>query len=279
MDYYELKIVLNPNTEENRDIISALLAEIGFESFIESESGLNAFVSQKDYSEEAVAEVLQTLPLPNTQVKYHIEYIQSRDWNEEWEKNFFQPIIIGDQVVVHSSFHQDIPNLKYDIVIDPKMAFGTGHHQTTSLMMSYLLDLDVSEKSFLDMGCGTGVLAILAKMKGSGLTTAIDIDEWAYENALENIRLNNTSNIRVKLGDATILSKDIYNIIFANINRNILLNDISAYVSCMQSDSQLFMSGFYTEDIEAIRDECTKNGLTFVSFKEKDNWAAVHFSL
>ena len=192
MNYYELQITLIPNTEVSRDILSALLAEIGFESFTESETGLNAFISEKLFSEEKIAEIIENFPLPDTNIEYRIEYIKSQDWNEEWEKNFFQPIIIDDKVVIHSSFHKDIPLFEYDIVIDPKMAFGTGHHSTTSLMVSYLLELVLENKSFLDMGCGTAVLAILAKMKGASPITAIDIDEWAYENSIENIQLNKT---------------------------------------------------------------------------------------
>jgi ribosomal protein L11 methyltransferase len=278
MNYYELKLTLIPNTEINRDIMAALLAEIGFESFVESDKGMDAYVPEKLYSEEKIAELLETLPLPDTSVKYHIELVKSRDWNEEWEKNFFQPIIIDNQVVIHSSFHQNIPELPYDIVIDPKMAFGTGHHSTTTLMVSYLLELDLQNKSFLDMGCGTAVLAILAKMKGAGPVTAIDIDEWAYENSLENIRLNHTPTINVELGDADLLGKNRYDIIFANINRNILLNDIPVYASCMHSGSSLFMSGFYREDRNVIREKCTEHQLQFVGYKEKDDWVAVHFS-
>lgn len=277
MNYYELKLTLTPNTETNRDVASAILAEIGFESFVESERGLDAFVSEKNYSEEALAEVLQSLPLVDTRVQYHVEFIKGQDWNEEWEKNFFQPILIHDEVVIHSSFHQDIPELKYDIVIDPKMAFGTGHHQTTSLMVSYLLEADAAGKSFLDMGCGTAVLAILARMKGARPVVAIDIDEWAYENSLENIRLNNTPDIQVLLGDASLLGEDRYDIIFANINRNILLADIPTYASCMHEKAALYMSGFYEEDIPAILEVCESNGLRFISHKGKDNWVAVHF--
>jgi ribosomal protein L11 methyltransferase len=277
MNYYELKLTLVPNTEINRDILSALLAEIGFESFVESEKGLNAYVSEKNYSEEKIAELLENLPLIDTHIKYHIEYIQSQDWNEEWEKNFFQPIIIDDKVVIHSSFHKDIPSLKYDIIIDPKMAFGTGHHSTTSLMVSYLLELELQNKFFLDMGCGTAVLAILAKMKGANPVIAIDIDEWAYNNSLENIHLNNTPEIQVKLGDVNLLETETYDIIFANINRNILLADIPVYAQCMQSGSSLFMSGFYLEDMDVIIEKCKAQQLKFVSYKEKNNWVAVHF--
>ena len=275
MNYYELKSIIHPNTEINRDIVSASLAEIGFESFVESNKGIDAFIPEKLFSADSIAEVLKSLPLPDISVEYDIEYVKSQDWNEEWEKNFFRPIIIKDQVVIHSSFHKDIPKLQYDIIIDPKMAFGTGHHATTSLMVSYLLELDLEQKSFLDMGCGTAVLAILARMKGAHPVTAIDIDEWAYENALENIRLNNTPTINVQLGDAGLLGKDKYDIIFANINRNILLNDISIYASCMNPESSLFMSGFYLEDKESIIEECKKHSLQFISYKEQNNWTAI----
>jgi ribosomal protein L11 methyltransferase len=268
---------LFPNTEINRDVISASLAEIGFESFMESDEGLNAYIPEKLYLEESITEALENLPLPDISIRHRIEFIKDKDWNEEWEKNFFQPIIIDNQVVIHSSFHENIPHLQYDIVIEPKMAFGTGHHATTSLMISYLLEPDLKNRSFLDMGCGTAVLAILAKMKGANPVTAIDIDEWAYENSLENIHLNHTPDIQIKLGDAGLLEGTDYDIIFANINRNILLNDIPAYVSCMHSGSSLFMSGFYREDIEIIREKCQKHHLQFVSFKEQNNWAAVYF--
>jgi ribosomal protein L11 methyltransferase len=277
MNYYELKLTLNPNTEISRDIISAFFAEIGFESFVESETGLDAFVPEKLFDAEAIATVLENLPLPDTKIDYSVELIQDRDWNEEWEKNFFQPIIVDNQVVIHSSFHKDVPILPYDIVIDPKMAFGTGHHSTTALMVSYLLELDLQAKSFLDMGCGTAVLAILANKRGATPITAIDIDRWAYENALENIQLNHTPDIRVACGDANLLGKESYDIIFANINRNILLNDIPVYAACLHPNSSLFMSGFYKEDIAVIKEKCLLEQLEFVDYKEQNNWVAVHF--
>jgi ribosomal protein L11 methyltransferase len=277
MNYFELKLAINPNTEINRDVISAFLAEIGFESFVESEAGLDAFVPEKEYDAAAVAMVLMNLPLPDAKIDYSVELIKDRDWNEEWEKNFFQPIVVDNQVVIHSSFHKDVPVLQYDIVIDPKMAFGTGHHSTTALMVSYLLELDLQHQSFLDMGCGTAVLAILANKRGAFPVTAIDIDQWAYENALENIRLNQTPDIRVEWGDATLLGKDKYDIIFANINRNILLNDIPVYVQNLQPGASLFMSGFYKEDIAVITEKCQLEQLEFAGYKEQNNWVAVHF--
>jgi ribosomal protein L11 methyltransferase len=279
MNYYELRMMLSSNTETNRDILAALLAEIGFESFVESGNGLSAYISEKDYSEATVTKLLAELPSIDTEVNYTVHFIETRDWNEEWEKNFFQPIIIDDQCVIHSSFHKDIPALPYDIIINPKMAFGTGHHETTGLMISYILQIKVKRKSFLDMGCGTAVLAILAKMCGSGRTLAIDNDEWAWKNSLENVDLNHTKDIEVLLGDAGLLGQERFDIIFANINRNILLADIHTYVTCMNQNSELYVSGFYSEDLDIIRKECEKNGLQLISSKIKNNWTAAGFRL
>jgi len=274
MNYIELKIKLTPNSEINRDVISALLAEIGFESFVESETGLDAYIAEKLFSEEAIINVLKNFPLPDVAIQYETERIESRNWNEEWEKNFFQPIIIQDKVIIHSSFHKDIPFLPFDIVIDPKMAFGTGHHSTTSMMVSYLLEQDLKDKSLLDMGCGTAVLAILAYKKSAKPVVAIDNDEWAYENALENIRNNQASGIQVCFGDANLLGKERYDFIFANINRNILLNDIPTYAACMNPGASLFMSGFYEEDLVVISDACRKQSLKLVNYKKDNNWVA-----
>ena len=275
MNYYEIKFIIEPNTEVNRDVLAATLAELGFESFSENSSGIDAYIPEKLFDEERIKTCIADFPLENTSLNFTSSFVETKNWNEEWEKNFFRPIIIKDQCVVHSSFHENIPQLRYDIIIDPKMAFGTGHHETTSLMIAYLLDTDVRNKSFLDMGCGTAVLAILAKMKGASPVVAIDIDEWAYNNSNENIRLNNTPDIDVQLGGAELLGKDTFDIIYANINRNILLNDIHIYSSCMKSGSELFMSGFYFEDMEMIIDECRKNKLRFISYIEKNNWIAI----
>ena len=278
MDYYQLKFTLHPNTEIKRDILSALLAEAGFESFVESDTGLDAFVPETLYSEKTLAGVLENLPRFDTSVQYTIEKIVARNWNEEWEKHYFEPMIIDNRVVIHSSFHKNIPPLQYNIVIDPKMAFGTGHHATTSLMVSYLVELDLNGKSFLDMGCGTAVLAILAQLKHAQPVTAIDIDRWAYENAQENIRLNHTPDIRILLGDAGLLGNEVYDVIFANINRNILLQDIPVYARCMRAGSSLFLSGFYREDMEMIMRKCQQHRLLFVSYKETENWVAMQYA-
>ena len=186
------------------------------------------------------------------------------------------PIRIGKDCIIRASFHEHEPGYAYNIIIDPKMAFGTGNHETTFLMISEILKLDLTSKELLDMGCGTAVLAILAHMKGAGRVVAIDIDEWAYNNALENIRLNNTNDIQVALGGAEqIPAFGTFDIVFANINRNILLNDIRHYSECMKPGAFLYMSGFYVQDIPAIEEECKHNGLALLSHTEKNNWAAV----
>lgn len=195
-------------------------------------------------------------------------------------KNFFQPIIIGDRCVIHSTFHHDIPQADYDIVINPQMAFGTGHHETTSLIIGELLDNNLQGKSLLDMGCGTSILAILARMRGAAPCTAIDIDEWCVRNSLENIELNGVDRISVFQGDASALEgKGPFDVVIANINRNILLNDMKQYVRCMRSGSELYMSGFYVDDIPVIQAEAERNGLRFVHHREKNRWAAVKFAL
>ena len=279
MNYFELKISLTPNTEVNRDVISALLANIGFESFVESETGVDAYVAEKTFSEDAVAGICENFPLSGVAVQYEVNRIAGCNWNEEWEKNFFQPIIIQNQVIIHSSFHKDIPPFSYDIVIDPKMAFGTGHHSTTALMLSYLLEQNLDGRSLLDMGCGTAVLAILAYKKGAKPIVAIDNDEWAYENSLENIRINQAFDIQVKLGDAGLLGKERYDFIFANINRNILLNDIPIYAACMQPGASLFMSGFYKEDLDSISEVCQQQFLKLAGYKEDNRWVAAQYKM
>ena len=201
---------------------------------------------------------------PGTKIEYSFAEAEDKDWNEEWEKNFFQPIVIGDRCVIHSTFHHDVPQAEYDIVINPQMAFGTGHHETTSLIM----------------GCGTSILAILARMRGAAPCTAIDIDEWCVRNSLENIELNHVDNISVFQGDASSLEGEgPFDVIIANINRNILLNDMKQYVRCMKPGAELFMSGFYVEDIPMIRTEAERNGLHFVHHREKNRWTAVKFKL
>ena len=276
MKYFEVTFSANPCNETITDILSALTAEIGFESFVECEGGMQAYIQQSLFDEEALKNIVADFPIPDTKITYTITEPEDKDWNEEWEKNFFQPIVIEDRCVIHSTFHKDYPKAEYDIVINPQMAFGTGHHETTSSILGELIDADLKGKSVLDMGCGTSILAILASMRGADPVTAIDIDDWCVNNSRDNIALNNINNITVELGDASLLEgRKPFDVIIANINRNILLNDMAAYTACMHKGSEIYMSGFYVQDIDAIRSKGESLGLRFVHYREKNNWAAV----
>lgn len=280
MKYLEFAFRTMPCTETANDVLSAVLGEVGFESFVPQADGITAYIQKNRYYEATLEEALTDFLMPDTKVEYSYQEAEDKDWNEEWEKNFFQPIVIGDRCVIHSTFHQDVPQAKYDIVINPQMAFGTGHHETTSLIIGELLDSNLQGKSLLDMGCGTSILAILASMRGASPCTAIDIDEWCVRNSLENIKLNGVDNIAVFEGDASLLEgKGPFDVVIANINRNILLNDMQQYVRCMHPGAELYMSGFYVDDIPVIRAEAERNGLHFVHQQEKNRWAAVKFEL
>ncbi len=278
MKYLEFAFRTQPCTEVVNDVLSAVLAEAGFESFVEQPEGINAYIQTALFNEEELKEALDGFPLPETGITYTYTEAEDKDWNEEWEKNFFQPIVIGDRCVIHSTFHHNVPAAAYDIVINPQMAFGTGHHETTSLIIEELLESDLQGKALLDMGCGTSILAILARMRGAQPCTAVDIDEWCVRNSLENIELNKVDHISVYQGDASSLwDKGPFDVVIANINRNILLADMKHYVARMTPGATLLMSGFYTEDIPAIREEAERNGLTFVANSVKNNWTAVRF--
>ena len=278
MKYLEFTFRTSPCTETVNDVLAAILGDAGFESFVKQEDGIAAYIQKDLYDETTVKTTIAEFPLPDTKIEYTFTEAEDKDWNEEWEKNFFQPIVIEDRCVIHSTFHHDYPQAEYDIVINPQMAFGTGHHETTSSILGELLDADLKGKSVLDMGCGTSILAILASMRGADPVTAIDIDDWCVNNSRDNIALNNISNITVELGDASLLKgRKPFDIIIANINRNILLNDMAAYAACMHKGSELYMSGFYVEDIPAIREKAESLGMTFVHHREKNRWVAVKF--
>lgn len=278
MNYYEVDFSYESSLEPSiiSDILASELGEIGFESFTENENGLQAFVPEGAFSEADLQSKIDSFPLEGIRFDYQVKYVESKDWNEEWEKNYFKPIRIGNECIIKASFHPEEPGFTYQITIDPKMAFGTGNHATTYLMIEQMLKLDLDGKELLDMGCGTAVLAILAQMRGAKRVVGIDIDEWAYNNALVNIRLNHTEEIEIALGGAEQIARfGMFDIVFANINRNILLRDIPLYTACMKPGALLFMSGFYTEDIAAIQKVCEENGLHLESYTERENWCAV----
>ncbi len=275
-DYVEVRIDCDPFPgEDATDLIAGLLGDIGFETFVPDETGLTAYVASGSYDADALADALADFPF-DCKLMLTVTEIEGRDWNEEWERNYFQPIVVGDKCVVHSSFHTDIPKVEYDIVIDPKMAFGTGHHATTSLILEQLLDMELDGVSVIDMGTGTGILAILAAMRGAKPVTAIEIDEFAHVNAVENVALNGHSEIDVILGDASALEQvKPAQVFVANINRNVITGDIDRYAVRLENGGTMLLSGFYVEDIPVVEEAASKVGLSVVSFTERDRWTCL----
>lgn len=259
------------------DLLAALLADAGYETFVPDDTGVTAYIPADKYDESLLPDIVSEVPVAG-EISFDSRPIADKDWNEEWEKNYFRPIVVGSECVIHSTFHTDVPAARYDIVIDPKMAFGTGHHETTSLMLESMLSCDFTGKEVLDMGCGTAILAILASMRGARRVTAIDIDEWAAENAAENIRLNHIKNIDVWQGGAERLDGSrTFDIVLANINRNIHLENMAAYAAVMKPDAAIYMSGFYTADLPLLQAEAARYSLHFRSHREKNNWAVALF--
>lgn len=278
MNYIKISVDISEMPEFKADILTYELGEIGFSTFETENNTLIAYAKQTDFNEESLKAMAEEQCL--SPKSYEIEEVEDKDWNEEWEKNYFQPIVVDggeSKCVIHSSFHTDVPAADYDIVINPKMSFGTGHHETTSSMLRWILADSMLGKKVLDMGCGTAVLGILSKLRGAECAVGVDIDEWCKENATESTLLNNV-DMEIKLGDASILpNEETFDVILANINRNILLADMDKYVACLNKGGNLYMSGFYTEDMPVIKEKAEELGLDFVDFKEKNNWVAVKF--
>lgn len=276
LGYVDANACCEPDLTTASDMLSAFLGEIGFESFVFENNVLTAYVRSEAFSSEAFAEVLDQLPLPQVTLSAETEEIEGRDWNHEWEKNYFQPIVVADRCVIHSTFHTDYPKCEYDIVIDPKMAFGTGHHATTSQIIAQLLELDLTGKAVVDMGTGTGILAILAAMRGAAPVVAIEIDPAAEVNARENMALNHQAQIDLRLGDATMLEGCRADVFIANINRNIILNDLEAYAATLNRDAIMILSGFYESDIPMLEARAAAFGLEYVRHTTQgDNWACL----
>lgn len=278
-NYIEISITACEPIEENVEIISAYLSEFGFEGSAEDEF-VKAYIPEGQKTMEEIIIIMDELVEKNLCYEnYSIDVIKPKNWNEEWEKNYFQPILIGNQCLIKSSFHNTDLKAKYEIIIDPKMSFGTGHHETTSMMAEYLLEMDLHDKQVLDMGTGTGILGILASMIGCKEVIGIDNDSWCYENAQENIEKNGIKNFQMILGDAGMLKSypEHFDLIIANINRHILLADIKYYVKTMKQKSTLLLSGFYLDDLPDIQEECKKHGLLLSNKKMKKNWIGAKF--
>ncbi len=271
--YIEYHFLVSPLPLGN-EILIAELGFAGFESFVEDDTGVKAYIQKPDWNSNIFDEV-QILHSEEFEISFTYKEIEQVNWNAEWEKNF-PSIEVDGKCIVRAPFHPE-SKVDFEIVIEPKMSFGTGHHETTYMMLQHILETEFSEKTVLDMGCGTAVLAILAEMKGASKIDAIDIDTWCYENSKENIERNHCNNISPYLGDASLLKDKKYDIVIANINRNILLQDMSKYRDCFYEGGQLFLSGFYSEDLDLIKDTCAKLGFSFVSNKERNNWIAAKF--
>lgn len=288
-DYIELRLDVSGTSPEGdgagadaltmetaTDVLAAMLAEEGYESFCPDDKGLTAYIRKELYSEQTLADLLAGYPFPSVGIVAKAETVEGRDWNSEWEKHYFQPIVVGDKCVIHSSFHTGYPKCEHDITIDPKMAFGTGHHATTSLIIEQLLALPLEGKSVIDMGTGTGILAILVAMRGASPVTAIEIDPAAEVNARENVVSNGHPEIDVRLGDASLLSGLHADIFIANINRNIITADLPAYAATLHSGSLMLLSGFFEADIPVVAAVAEPLGLREVGHTVKgDNWTCL----
>lgn len=280
MTYTEVTFTIQPYTEAIADALISELGQLGYDGFSCTENGFITYIKSKDFSEKDICE-LQVLQYfsEQYQISFTTKLIEDQDWNKVWEENF-TPIIVDGRIHVRAGFHAPLPDIEYEILIEPKMSFGTGHHATTTLMLRTILRLaeQIKDKKVLDMGCGTGILSIMAAKTGAAQVTGIDIDEWAFNNATENIRNNRLENITIKIGDASLLQKEYsFDFIFANINRNILLNDMHFYTPHLHSGGYLIMSGFYLKDLPLIRTEAESLGLVFKDYLEEKEWVAACF--
>lgn len=275
-DYIEVRIDTEPCSEDATDLMAACLADVGYESFVPDDKGLTAYVRAKEFSTDRLAEAIDDFGMDGVKVTVRHELVPGRDWNSEWERNYFKPIVVGDRVVIHSSFHTDVPQAEHRIVIDPKMAFGTGHHATTSQVIKALLSLDLRGKSVIDMGTGTGILAILSAMLGADRVTGIEIDEAAYVNAVDNVKLNHHPEIRLINGDASALAAlEPADVFIANINRNIITGDIDRYARALKPGGTMLLSGFYVEDIPVVVAAAQPHGLREEGYTDSERWVCL----
>jgi ribosomal protein L11 methyltransferase len=277
MTYQKVTIKVKPEENSVNEILIALLSEIDYEGFWETDDGLTAFIPTDAYV-PLNKDNLPILSDPDHEFEITAEPLENINWNREWEKNYFKPLIIGDQCLIRSPFQKAPATCKYEILIEPRMAFGTGNHETTSLMLQHLMEADLSGLRILDMGCGTGILGILAAMKGARNVTGIDNDHWAVENARDNLTLTQIPNMAIELGDAQLLNNLApFDIIVANINRNILLEDMEAYNKVLKPGGSIFLSGFYSEDLEKIDQTATQQHWNHLLTKKQNNWVAVSY--
>lgn len=314
MQYLEFHFTLTPASSDFTDVLESVLADAGFESFVKDEdqtilpsdlneatgdtvlndsilgapgnenpaasSNLTAYIQQSLFDEAVLRQSIKEFPIPGVSINYEMKEAENRDWNAEWEQNYFQPLMVDERCVVSATFHKDVPLAEYNIKINPRMSFGTGHHETTRQMLRAILATDIQGRDVLDMGCGTCILGILAAMCGARSLTAIDIDEWCVANSRENLALNGIDNAEVLHGNADLLpSVPTYDIILANIHLNIICADIQRYAACLRPGGIILTSGFYTADLPAITAAAKAAGLTFLRHTEENNWCCAKFCL
>ncbi len=310
MKYLEFHFTLNPASSDFTDVLESVLVEVGFESFVKKEdqdvlpsdlneatgdtvirtpladlsplsadaSSLTAYVQRDIFDKTAFQAAIDAFPIPGISITYDMQEAEDRDWNAEWEQNYFQPLVVDERCVVSATFHKDVPSAEYNIKINPRMSFGTGHHETTRQMLRAILAEDIEGKDVLDMGCGTCILGILAAMRGARSLMAIDIDEWCVENSRENLALNGISCAEVLHGTAEMLpATPNFDLILANIHLNIIRADLPRYAACLRSGGLLFTSGFYESDLSAIREAAEAAGLSFVRSTSENNWCCAIF--
>lgn len=277
MSYLVLHFMINPASDTARDVLIAMLADSDFDSFEYTESGIDAYINKDNFQEDNVNSIIKDFFIQNVSIDYKIDIFDDKNWNEEWEKNGFEPIIVDDLCVIHDSNHLNVAQLKYDIIINPKMSFGTGTHETTRMLIKEILQSDYNGQTVLDMGCGTCILGIGMSIRGAKSIVAIDIDDACIKNSIENCQINGIKNVKILHGDSSLLSGMSFDTVIANIHKNILIKDLPNYVSVMNPGAILYMSGFFTDDSEDIIKEAQKYKLVHSKTLEMNKWCVLQF--
>ncbi len=276
MNYIEVTATVQPN-EPWTDLLITELADIGFESFEENAQGFKAYIRTEDFDQNKLNAISLTKEeSKNVHFSFSVKKIDNENWNQVWESNF-DSVDIENKCYIRAPFHPSKPDYPYEIIIEPKMSFGTGHHETTTLMVQWALETEFKGKEVLDMGCGTGILAILAQMKEAQRVVAIDNYIYAFENTQENVKRNQATCIQVLHGDATLLGSDLFDIILANITKNVLMEDLKTYSSVLKPGGFLFISGFFESDMQELNQEAIQQGLKFINNKRNKEWTAVKY--
>lgn len=276
MAYFEFEIPVRSWSREEREIVMAKMVQIGFEGFIEGDLFFQAYIKDHLYSGAVVNTLIDELSAIGIRFSYHYHPVEEQNWNEAWESKF-KPVLIEDQVLIRAPFHSDSDDIPFTLIIEPKMSFGTGHHYTTRMMVREMLKQPMGGMRVLDMGCGTGVLAILASKSGASRVLGIDNDQWAYENALENLERNETSSVEIRLGEVDVMRQEEFDLILANITRNVLVKDMSAYVQHLSREGTLIVSGFLAEDVQHVLNAGYRCGITHLNTLEDNNWICLTF--